>query len=260
LAGVSVRVQSTCSRAMTDAEAPALPRHIPCPMKDADSTQETWSAVDVLIERFMLPDDDVLAAVSKRCERAGLPSIAVSPSQGKLLHVLARMCGARRILEVGTLGGYSTIWLARALPPGGRLTTIEINPQHAEVAAENFRQAGLADRIDLRVGAAIEALPVIASERPPPFDLVFIDADKVNSAAYLRLAMPISRPGTVVIVDNVVRNGAVLSPEPDAGTRGAIEAMQLLGTTEGMCATAVQTVGVKGYDGFAIGILGGLTE
>jgi predicted O-methyltransferase YrrM len=226
-------------------------------MKDGDPAQETWSEVDALIERIMLPHDEVLAAVAQRNTRAGLPEIAVSPAQGKLLHVLTRICLARRVLEVGTLGGYSTIWMARALHPGGQLTTLEINPQYADVASENFREAGLADRIDLRVGPALTTLPLLLGERPAPFDMVFIDADKVNNAAYLRLALTLSRPGTVVIIDNVVRNGAVVAPDPDASTRGAIEAMQLLGSTPGLCATTLQTVGVKGYDGFAIGIVGG---
>ncbi|MBX9736603.1 MAG: class I SAM-dependent methyltransferase [Phycisphaerales bacterium] len=252
-------------------------------MENAETSQATWTAVDALIEQFMLPRDEVLEGVLRRSEIAGLPSIAVSPAQGKLLHVLARLCAARRILEIGTLGGYSTIWMARALArdrgpsPAAGVVTLEINADYAAVAMENFRDAGVADLIDLRVGPAMETLAELQSqslstvtlEAPgspgalaapaAPFDMVFIDADKASSAAYLRMALPLCRAGAVVIIDTVVRNGAIVAPptpHPDPRTRGSLEALELMGTIPSLYATAIQTVGIKGYDGFAIGIVG----
>jgi predicted O-methyltransferase YrrM len=260
------------------------PRGVPVssPMENAEASQATWTAVDALIEKFMLPREEVLERVLRRSEIAGLPSIAVSPAQGKLLHILARMCAARRILEIGTLGGYSTIWMARALArdrgasPAARVVTLEINAGYAEVAMENFRDARVADLIDLRVGPAIETLAELQRQSPAPaapFDMVFIDADKANSAAYLRMALPLCRPGAVVIIDNVVRGGAIvavpsksasgfdapapITSNPDPSTRGSLEVLELMGTIPSLCATAIQTVGIKGYDGFAIGIVGG---
>lgn len=219
-------------------------------------TQTNWDAVDGFIEEKLLPYDAALEAALAANRSHGLPAIDVSPAQGKLLHLLARMCGASRILEIGTLGGYSTIWLARALPEGGKVVTLEIDPRHAEVARANVENAGLADRVDIRIGPALKSLEEIG-EGGEPFDLVFIDADKPNNANYLDWALRLSRPGTVIICDNVVRNGAVLDEsDSDPNVVGVRASLSLLGNTPGLEATAIQTVGVKGYDGFAIGIVG----
>ncbi|MGH6799596.1 MAG: O-methyltransferase, partial [Roseiarcus sp.] len=187
---------------------------------------------------------------------AGLPSIDVSAPQGKLIHLLARMMGARRALEIGALGGYSTIWLARALPDDGRLITLEVNARHADVARRNVAGAGLGGKVEIRTGAALETLPKIEAERLGPFDFVFIDADKTNNAAYLEWALRLSRPGTAIVVDNVVREGAVVdakSADPDViGVRRMFE---LMAREPRLSATAIQTVGAKGWDGFALAIV-----
>jgi predicted O-methyltransferase YrrM len=184
---------------------------------------------------------------------AGLPAYAVSPTQGKLLFLLAQVQGARNILELGTLGGYSTIWLARALPPGGKLVTLEASQKHAEVAQANIANAGLADRVELRVGPALDTLPQLAAEGRSPFDLIFIDADKENNPLYFTWALKLSRRGTVIIVDNVVRDGAVVdSAKPDPVIQGIRRFHEMLAAEPRATATAIQTVGSKGYDGFTL--------
>ncbi len=212
--------------------------------------------VDDAFEAWFVGNDIALDRALTTSAQAGLPPIAVSATQGKLLHILARMCGARRILEVGTLGGYSAIWLGRALAPGGRLITLEIDPAHADVARDNLKAAGLAAVAEVRLGAALDSLDSLIAAKAPPFDLVFIDADKRNNPAYLRRALTLSHPGTVVIVDNVVRGGAVLDEASgDANVAGTRAVLEMLATDPRLCATALQTVGHKGYDGFAIAIV-----
>jgi predicted O-methyltransferase YrrM len=219
-------------------------------------TRKTWSAVDDYIVKKLIPADPALEAALANNVRNGLPAIDVSAAQGKLLNLVARMLGARRILEIGTLGGYSTIWLARALQPGGQLVTLELEPRHAEVARVNLANAGLADLVDLRVGPALESLEAIAKEACGPFDLVFIDADKSNNRNYLALAMKLSRPGTVIVCDNVVRDGAVLEGNTrDPNIAGVQAAFDFIANEARLDGTAIQTVGAKGYDGFAIAIV-----
>jgi predicted O-methyltransferase YrrM len=217
---------------------------------------KTWSAVDDYIAESLLPADTVLEAALRSNRSGGLPEIDVSPAQGKLLYLLAKMNNARRILEIGTLGGYSTIWLARALPEGGKLVTLELEQRHADVAQVNFKMAGLAGRIDLRVGPALKSLEALGAEKAAPFDLVFIDADKPNNPNYLAWAMRLSRPGTVIVCDNVIRDGAVIDERSgDANVEGARAAFSFLAKEAGLEATAIQTVGAKGYDGFAIAVV-----
>ncbi len=213
---------------------------------------ETWEQVDEYISERLVEDDPALTAALADSAAAGLPPIAVSPPQGKFLRLLARIHGARSVLEIGTLGGYSTIWLAGALPADGRLVTLEVDPRHAEVARKNLARAGLDGVVDVRVGPALTTLPTLTG----PFDLVFIDADKKNNADYLRWALRLTRPGGVIVVDNVIRGGAVVDTadtSPDvAGTRATYD---LLAAEPRLDATAIQTVGVKGYDGFAIAVV-----
>lgn len=213
-----------------------------------------WAAVDVYIGDKLLGTDQALIAALAANAAAGLPDIDVSAAQGRMLHLLARMSGARRILEVGTLGGYSTIELARALPQGGRLLTLEIDPHHAEVARANIAQAGLSECVEVRVGAALDTLAAMVDE--PPFDLVFIDADKPSNVTYLREALHLSRPGTTIIVDNVVREGGVLDAASDdpriQGTRALFDA---IAAEPRLTATAVQTVGAKKWDGFVLAVV-----
>jgi predicted O-methyltransferase YrrM len=186
-------------------------------------------------------------------KKAGLPAASVAPNQGKLLHLFALMSGARTILEIGTLGGYSTIWLARALPGDGRLVTLEADPRHAEVAAANIAHAGLADKVEIRVGWAQGTLPELAAAGEGPFDLVFIDADKPSNPDYFRWALELTRPGSVIVVDNVIRNGAVADAgSDDPNVQGVRRMNELIGAEPRVTATAVQTVGEKGYDGFAV--------
>jgi predicted O-methyltransferase YrrM len=218
---------------------------------------KTWSAVDNYIAENLLPADTVLEAALRSNRSRGLPAIDVSPAQGKLLYLLARMNGAKRILEIGTLGGYSTIWLARALPKGGKVVTLELEQHHADVAQINFKMAGLSEKIELRVGPALKSLEDIGKKKAEPFDLVFIDADKPNNPNYLRWAMRLSRPGTVIICDNVIRDGAVLDENgSDPNVEGARAAFSFLAKESGLEATAIQTVGAKGYDGFVIAVVG----
>jgi predicted O-methyltransferase YrrM len=220
--------------------------------KEGKTTMETddWMRVDDYIAATLLPPDPVLDAALAANAAAGLPAIDVAPAEGRFLHILARMVGARRILEIGTLGGYSTIWLARALPEGGQLVTLEADPAHAAVARGNIERAGLADVVDLRLGRALDTLPALADEAP--FDLVFIDADKPSNPDYLAWALRLARPGTVIVCDNVVREGRVAdagSVEPAIlGTRRLFE---MLAAEPRLTATALQTLGSKGWDGFA---------
>ena len=220
-----------------------------------------WTDVDRYIEERVLPHDPVLVEVLAATQRAGLPAIEVSPAQGRQLELLARLAGAKRILEIGTLGGYSTICLARALPPDGYLLSLEIDPRNAEVARANVERAALAARVEVRVGRALETLPFVEAERLGPFDVVFIDADKDNSPRYVEWAVKLGRPGSLIIVDNVVRNGKVLdATSEDAMIRGTRRTYDLLGSHPALDATVVQTVGSKGYDGFAMALVRGTIE
>jgi len=225
-------------------------------------SQRQWIAVDEYFTGALVDDDDALHAALAASDAAGLPAIAVSSAQGKLLNLLATMIKARRILEIGTLAGYSTIWLARALPPDGCLITLESEPRHAEVARANIAKAGVGDRVDVRIGAALDTLPQLAQElddgRAEPFDLVFIDADKEHNADYFAASVSLTRPGGVIIVDNVVRGGAVLDAGSDnSAVQGARRLIETISATPSVSATAIQTVGAKGYDGFAIALVGG---
>jgi predicted O-methyltransferase YrrM len=217
------------------------------------TSQDLWTAVDDWFGRQLVGDDPVLDAAVAASEAAGLPSIQVTPPQGKLLHLLARMIGARRILEVGTLGGYSTIWMARALSPGGRLVTLEVDEAHAAVARANVARAGLGDVVELRLGPALETLPRLAEEGAGPFDLVFIDADKQSTPEYFGWAMRLSRPGAIIITDNVVRDGEVIdAASGDERVHGIRRFVEMAAAEPRVSATVVQTVGSKGYDGFVI--------
>jgi predicted O-methyltransferase YrrM len=219
-------------------------------------TDERWKAVDRYLAGALAPPDDALAAAIEANAAAGLPAIDVSPTEGKLLHLIARIRGARAILELGTLGGYSTIWLARALPPGGRLVSLELAPAHAEVARANVARAGLADAVEIRVGPALDSLDRLAAEGVGPFDLVFIDADKQTTPEYLRRALDLSRPGTVIVIDNVVRGGSIADESArDASSEGMRRAVALLAAEARLDATAIQTVGVRGWDGFALAVV-----
>jgi predicted O-methyltransferase YrrM len=216
-------------------------------------TEALWIAVDQYMTTMLVPPDAALDAALEASNAAGLPPIAVTPLQGKLLHLLARLQGARRILELGTLGGYSTIWLARALPRDGRLITLESDQRHADIARANISRAGLDAMVDLRVGRALETLHQLAAEGGATFDLIFIDADKQNIPGYFNFARQLSRRGSLIIVDNVVRDGRVIDDQSsDPDIRGIRKFNQLLAAESGICATAIQTVGAKGYDGFAI--------
>jgi predicted O-methyltransferase YrrM len=211
-----------------------------------------WDDVDRYIGDTLVQPDAALSATLEASEAAGLPPISVSPAHGKLLWLLARTLQAKRILEIGTLGGYSAIWLARGLAPGGRLITLEALEKHAALARENLARAGLGDRVEVRVGPALETLPQLAG----PFDLVFIDADKQNNPQYFRWALKLSRPGSLIVVDNVVRDGAVLDERSrDGAVQGVRQLYELMAAEPRVAATAVQTVGVKGYDGFAIALV-----
>jgi predicted O-methyltransferase YrrM len=219
-------------------------------------TQEQWTAVDHYLTDLLVQPDPALEAALQASAAAGLPPIQVSPTQGKLLHLLARVQGARAILEIGTLGGYSTIWLARALTVGGRLITLEIDPQRAEIARANLARAGLADVVELRLGRALETLPQLAAEGRGPFDLIFIDADRPNNPEYFAWALKLSHRGSLIIVDNVVRKGAVIdaaSGDPDI--QGVRRLNEALAAEPRVSATAIQTVGSKGYDGFALALV-----
>ncbi|MEV5957586.1 O-methyltransferase [Streptomyces sp. NPDC051987] len=217
------------------------------------SGSQLWDDVDFYFTSHLSPDDEALQAALRESEANDLPHINVTAGQGKLLQLLAQIQDARNILEIGTLGGYSTIWLARALPADGRLISLEYSARHAEVAVRNIARAGLEKLVEVRVGPALESLPKLADENPAPFDLVFIDADKANNPHYVEWALRLTRTGSLIIVDNVVRGGRVAdaeNAEPDVvGTRAAIE---LIAAHPRLTGTAIQTVGSKGYDGFAL--------
>jgi predicted O-methyltransferase YrrM len=226
------------------------------PRANLKQARPEWVAVDGYFGHLLAPGDAQLDAALAANRDAGLPAIDVSPLQGKFLQLLVRMLQPRRVLEMGTLGGYSTIWMARALPEGGRIFSLEFNPRHADVARGNLENAGLLDRVDIRVGRAVDSLPVLESSGAGPFDLIFIDADKPSNPQYLEWALKLSRPGTVIVVDNVVRDGNVVdaaSTDPDIqGTRRMTE---MMAAEPRLTATALQNVGVKGYDGFVLAIV-----
>jgi len=228
----------------------------------AADAQERWTAVDRYITNLLVPEDAALEAALRDSVAAGLPPIAVTPNQGKLLALLARVQGACRILEMGTLGGYSTIWLARALPAGGRLVTLEAEAEYAELARANIARAGLAESVELRVGPALQTLPQLVAEGAGPFDLIFVDADKKNNPGYFEWSLKLSRPGTLIIVDNVVRDGRIIDADAygpatgDENIKGIRRFFELVAGEHGVDATAIQMVGSKGYDGFALMIVG----
>ena len=218
--------------------------------------QEKWTEVDRYITDTLVQSDPALDAALRSSAEAGLPPINVSPPQGMLLRLLARMHNARRILEIGTLGGYSTIWLARALPPQGMLTTLELEPEHAKVAAANIRRAGLSHLVEIRQGPALETLPKLGADKRGPFDLFFIDADKESNADYFAWALKLSRPGSLIIVDNVIRDGLVVDKRSrDPNVRGVRRLNEVMAAEPRVMATEIQTVGSKGYDGFAIALV-----
>jgi predicted O-methyltransferase YrrM len=218
--------------------------------------QDQWTAVDEYIADLFVPHDPALNAALAASAAAGLPAIQVSPAQGKMLNLLARIQGARNILEIGTLGGYSTIWLARALPANGRLITLEADPKHAEIAGANIAHAGLANVVELRLGRAIETLPQLVAEGRGPFDLIFIDADKPGYPAYLDWVVKLSRPGSLIVADNVVRKGEVSNAASvDPNVQGVQRFNQLLAADSRVSSTVIQTVGCKGYDGFALSVV-----
>jgi predicted O-methyltransferase YrrM len=219
--------------------------------------EDQWTEVDQYFSNSLLPNDPILESALEASVTAGLPAISVSPNQGKLLQMLAQIVGARSILEIGTLGGYSTIWMARGLRAGGHLITLEVDPKHADVARANISRAGLQDVVELRIGNAVEILPQLSAERRGPFDLVFIDADKPNIPVYFEWALRLSRPGTLIIVDNVVRSGGVIDADStDPSVQGVRRFVELLGAESRASGTAIQTVGIKGYDGLAIVLVG----
>lgn len=221
-------------------------------------TEERWAAVDGYLNDLLVPPDPALDAALAASAEAGLPPISVTPNQGKLLALLVQIRAARSVLEIGTLGGYSTIWMARALPADGRLITLESDPKHADVARGNIGRAGLDHVVELRLGPALETLPQLAAEAAGPFDFVFVDADKQSNPEYFAWAVQLSRPGSVIVVDNVVRDGAVAdvtSADPDVQATRRLH--ELLAADPRVSATVIQTVGSKGYDGFAIALVGG---
>ncbi len=219
-------------------------------------SQDQWAAVDRYFMDALMPPDDALDAALKASEDAGLPSIWLAPNQAQFLSILARSIDARSILEIGTLGGYSAIWLARTLPADGRLVTLEIDPKHAAVARSNIARAGLSNIVEIRLGRALDSLAQIAAEGLGPFDFVFIDADKPGNTAYFNWALKLTHPGSLIVVDNVVRNGAVIDADsPDASVQGVRRFIEALKAEERVSASAVQTVGSKGYDGFVIALV-----
>jgi predicted O-methyltransferase YrrM len=219
-------------------------------------TERTWSAVDEYVSALLAPHDEVLEEAVAASERAGLPAIQVSPPQGKLLALLVEAIGATTVLEFGTLGGYSTIWLGRALPDGGRLVTLEADPRYAAVAGENIARAGLAEIVDLRVGPALDALPELEAEGAGPFDLTFVDADKVHSPEYFAWAVEHSRPGSLIVADNVVRDGRLADPDDgDPAIRAQRRLHEAIAADLRVSATTIQTVGGEGYDGFTVALV-----
>jgi predicted O-methyltransferase YrrM len=219
-------------------------------------TQELWTAVDRYLVESLIPRDPLLEEALQANTAAGLPTIDVAPNQGKLLNLLARIQNARRILEIGTLGGYSTIWLARALPSDGKLVTLEVEAKHAEVAKANIERAGLSSLVELRLGPALDSLAQLCAEGVRPFDFIFIDADKQNIPGYLEWSLRLSHPGTIIITDNVVRDGAVINPDdPDPRVQGVRRFFEMLAADPRIDATTLQTVGSKGYDGFTLAVV-----
>ncbi|HEY4427917.1 MAG TPA: O-methyltransferase [Solirubrobacteraceae bacterium] len=219
-------------------------------------SQELWDDVDGYTADLLVHEDDALRAAAEQSAAEGLPAIAVTPNQGKLLHLMVRMLGGGSVLEMGTLGGYSTIWLARAVHENGRVVTLEVEPRYAAVAAANIARAGIADRVEQRVGPALDTLRALAGEQAGPFDFIFIDADKPGTPQYFEWALELSRPGTVIVTDNVVRGGALVDPATeDPGVRGMREFHELLAAAPGASGTTIQTVGAKGYDGFTVALV-----
>lgn len=219
-------------------------------------SEELWTKVDDYLAERLIPADGTLTAAREANAEAKLPAIDVTPTLGKMLYLLAKVQGARRILEVGTLGGYSTIWLARALPAGGKLITLEIEKRHAEVALKNIARAGVAERVEMRLAPAGESLERLVKEGAEPFDFIFVDADKPNNPVYLEWALRLSRVGTIVVVDNVIREGAIVDAESkDESVRGTRRLFDLIATSPKLEATALQTVGSKGYDGFVMAVV-----
>lgn len=219
-------------------------------------SQELWEKVDDYINSVAIAPDAALEAAAASAVKAQLPPVSVTPAQGKLLQLMARSLGAKRILEIGTLAGYSTIWLARALPREGRLITIEANPAHAGIARTNVEGAGLSDRVDIRLGKALDVLPQIAAEKPPPFDFIFIDADRTGLTDYFDWAVKLSHPGSVIIVDNVVRKGGVIDAASDnVDVKGVRRFNDRLKTDTRVDVTMIQTVSAKGHDGFAMALV-----
>ncbi|HEY8852485.1 MAG TPA: O-methyltransferase [Gemmatimonadaceae bacterium] len=222
-------------------------------VSEASSESEKWTEVDRFFSDALIAPDHVLESALESSREAGLPAISVSPSQGKLLELFARMLDARSILEIGTLGAYSTIWLARGMRTGGRLITLEADPAHAAVARANIARAGLESMVELRLGSASDTLAQMSAERLGPFDLIFIDADKKNIPSYFEWALRLSRPGSIIVVDNVVRDGRVVdSKSDDPDIQGVRRFLEMVGANATVSGTAIQTVGLKGYDGFAI--------
>jgi predicted O-methyltransferase YrrM len=216
-------------------------------------TKDVWEAVDKYFDEMLIPHDSTLDDALAAAAAANLPAIQVSSVQGKMLHLLARIMGARNILEIGTLGGYSTIWMARALPDGGRIITLEADPKHADVARKNFARAGVESKVELRLGKALETLPKIATDGLGPFDMFFIDANKSNMPEYFEWSLKLARRGSVIIADNVVRDGAVLDAKSkDADIQGIRRFLEMVGKEKRVSGTALQTVSTKNYDGFAL--------
>jgi predicted O-methyltransferase YrrM len=223
---------------------------------DKTPPQESWIAVEQFIAGHVIAPDPVLEAAREANTAAGLPAIDVTATEGKFLYLLAGLVGARRILEIGTLGGYSTIWMARALPADGRLITLELLPKHAEVAQANLERAGVAHLVEIHVGPALDSLEELARRQVSPFDLVFIDADKSNGPSYLAWALEHTHPGSLILVDNVVRDGAVAdASDPDPDIQGTRRVFEMIAAEPRLTATALQTVGSKGYDGLAIALV-----
>jgi predicted O-methyltransferase YrrM len=223
------------------------------PKKEKNASEELWDKIDEFLSQKLVTSDDLLEAALRDSEKANLPGIQVTPNQGKLLQLLAQILGARRILEMGTLGGYSTICLARALPPGGCLISLELDPACAQVARKNIERAGLHRRVTIKVGPANDSLAQLVSEKVAPFDFIFIDADKAGYPDYFRFAMKLSRPGTVIVADNVGRKGAVIEANSsDANVQGVRRMLDMIASENRVSATGIQTVGSKGHDGFVL--------
>lgn len=223
---------------------------------ERETSLDTWLGVDTLIETLLPPEPPAARLAAERCRTHNLPPISVTPAGGRLLAFLARLIGARRVLEVGTLGGYSTAWFQHAVGPEGRITTIEIDPLHARIARETFESAGIGSAVDIRLGPALDVLPTLLPAHHRAFDLAFIDADKPSNPAYISWALRLVRPGGLIIVDNVVRHGAILDARsPDASVQGARRAIEDLGRLVDGLPVVLQTVGAKGYDGMAMAIV-----